>query len=229
MAYIAAAQYTITDTNDPIVSASEPESPIVGMLWLDTSSESGDILKRWDGEKWVEAGATKDETQDIRETISRYKATIDSLGESINMKVWQKDIDVKLTGQATEEFVKQYFETNITQTSKDIEFTFEQSKNYTNNSINGVKSDVDTIKSYQRFTDDGIELGKSDSPFIAKLGNTKLSFLQDGVEIAYISNNKLYITEAQVTDKLSIGNDSNGYFEWVTTKNGLGLKRRVTT
>lgn len=228
MAYIAAAQYTITDTNDPIVSASEPESPIVGMLWLDTSSESGDILKRWDGEKWVEAGATKDETQDIRETISRYKATIDNLGESINTKVWQKDIEARMNGQATEEYVKQYFETNTTQTSQQIENTFIRSKQYADESINGIKSDIDTFKAYQRFNEDGMELGRSDSPFIARLGNTKLSFLQNGVEIAYISNNKLYITEAQVTDQLSIGNDSYGYFEWVTTKNGLGLKRRVT-
>ena len=83
---------------------------------------------------------------------------------------------------------------------------------------------VQEVRSYQRFTAEGIELGVLNSPFIAKLGNTKLSFIQDGTEIAYISNNKLYITEAQVSNKLSIGNDAYGYFEWITLPTGLGMR-----
>lgn len=64
------------------------------------------------------------------------------------------------------------------------------------------------------------------SPFLARLGNTKLSFLQDGLEIAYISNNRLYITEARVTRKLSMGTEEIGCFEWIVTEAGLALKWR---
>lgn len=63
------------------------------------------------------------------------------------------------------------------------------------------------------------------SPFLARLGHTRLSFLQNGVEIAYISNNRLYITEARVTEKLAIGSDAAS-FEFVITSTGMGLKWR---
>ena len=61
---------------------------------------------------------------------------------------------------------------------------------------------------------------------MARLGTTKLSFLQDGSEVAYISNNRMHITEARVTEKLSIGTEDNGYFDWITTNTGLALKWR---
>ena len=65
----------------------------------------------------------------------------------------------------------------------------------------------------------GIELGDNNSPFGALLGTTKLSFTQDGREIAYISNNRLYITDAEISNSLTVGStikyktyvDSNGY------------------
>ena len=46
------------------------------------------------------------------------------------------------------------------------------------------------------------------SSFKTGLSNTKLSFKQGDNEIAYISGNKLYITEAYVTAGLSIENES---------------------
>jgi hypothetical protein len=84
---------------------------------------------------------------------------------------------------------------------------------------------IDVLQSYQRFSADGLELGVLGSPFMARLGNTRLSFVQSGEEIAYISNNKLYITSAHVTNRLTIGNVENGgYFDWIPTPNGLAFK-----
>ena len=51
MAIVAAAQYTITDLSDPVQQGAEPAAPVVGMLWLDTSSTPNE-LKRWDGTNW---------------------------------------------------------------------------------------------------------------------------------------------------------------------------------
>ena len=73
-----------------------------------------------------------------------------------------------------------------------------------------------------------IELGRVGNSFVAKLSNEKLAFLQDNVEIAYISNNKLYITDAEVKNKLTIGNATNGYFDFIPRANGnLSLKWRA--
>ena len=52
----------------------------------------------------------------------------------------------------------------------------------------------------------GIEIGRSDSNIKARFTNDKLSFMQSGVEVAYISKNNLYITRAEITDYLKIGN-----------------------
>ena len=115
----------------------------------------------------------------------------------------------------------------IQQTATDIELTFQRSKTYTIEVTGEMRTFIDTIQSYQRFSENGLELGVLGSPFAAQLGNTRLSFLQSGEEIAYISNNKLFITAAHITNRLTIGNEANGgYFDWITTQQGLALKWR---
>lgn len=130
---------------------------------------------------------------------------------------------------ATEEnfsWVTERLASIIQQTNKDIEFQFNQSKEYTMEATGPMQEFMEEVRAYQRFSADGLELGKENNPFLARLGTTKLSFLQDGVEIAYISNNRLYITEAEITNRLSIGSEEHGFFDWVTTATGLGLKWR---
>lgn len=67
-------------------------------------------------------------------------------------------------------------------------------------------------------------IGKGDSPFKSQFSNTRLSFLQQGVEVAYISNNKLYITTAQVLEKLTVGDKAVSQggtgFTDIVTRNG---------
>ena len=54
--------------------------------------------------------------------------------------------------------------------------------------------------------------------FRATFTATKLSFWQDNTEVAYVSNNKLYITNIMVLSGLSIG-------DWlITEKNGLAFR-----
>ena len=51
--------------------------------------------------------------------------------------------------------------------------------------------------------------------------------MQSGVEIAYISNHKMYITRAQVADSLTVGSAARGYYDFQTEPNGsFSLVRR---
>ena len=59
MSIIANAQITIVDLSDPILSQTAPPTPTTNMLWLDTSV-SPNVLKRWDGSKWVIVNDTSD-------------------------------------------------------------------------------------------------------------------------------------------------------------------------
>lgn len=125
------------------------------------------------------------------------------------------------------EAINNEFSSELEVRDNSIEMRFESFENETKN-INGIiTSNQQLLEEYIRFKGALIELGKIGNSFVAKLSNEKLAFLQDGVEIAYISNNKLYITDAEIKNMLTIGNPSNGYFDFIPRQNGnLSLKWR---
>ena len=53
---IAIGQFTITDFSDINISSTEPVSPVLDMLWLDTSATPY-TLKSWNGAAWVASRA----------------------------------------------------------------------------------------------------------------------------------------------------------------------------
>lgn len=59
---------------------------------------------------------------------------------------------------------------------------------------------------YIRFEDANIILGKADNSIKCKITNDRLSFLQNDLEVAYVSNNELIINKAQVNNCLRVGN-----------------------
>ena len=69
--------------------------------------------------------------------------------------------------------------------------------------------------------DNGVlTLGKVGNEFTAELDNTKLAFKQGGEDVAYVSNSKLFITEAQILTNLQIG-----HYQWITDSTGrMSLK-----
>ena len=90
---------------------------------------------------------------------------------------------------------------------------------------------VELTETYIRLTARGIEIGmlenNEQAPYSVLLGNEKLSFFQYGVEVAYFQYNKLYVTSAEFLDRFSVGSAANGgFFEFVTTPQGLGIKWR---
>ena len=85
-----------------------------------------------------------------------------------------------------------------------------------------------TFNSYIRFSYDGIELGKEENNIVARLSNNRLSFVQKGTGgeyvVAYISEKKLYITEANVTKKLTVGADAHGFVYDIESDPSYGLR-----
>lgn len=194
-----------------------PENPKQNDLWLDTSGDEFDILKRFYGDSWIETTITQDDLLSIRNMISRHTQEFEIIQGEINSKVSKTEFDDGLSGKLNTDWVESVYSSNLRQTSEDITLRFTESKEYTDQ----FRSEVEV---YQRFDINGLELGKKDDPFKVQLSNTKLSFKENDVEVAYVSNEKLYITNAQVTDSLSIGTQTNGYFDWLTEAGGLGLK-----
>ena len=77
--------------------------------------------------------------------------------------------------------------------------------------------------------DDGtpyLDMSTSNSSVKMRLTNTRLAFVQTGTELAYFSDNKLYVTRLEVVERISIGTPDNGYLDIVTTPTGVGLMWR---
>ena len=202
-----------------------PKNPEKDALWLDTSDDI-DVLKRWNGEQWIESTITQEEIGNIYSSITSQSSEISQMKDSISSKVSSEEYRTDLSNKADVDWVSQRLESLITQTATDIELSFNNSKSFTMEATGEFKDFIEEVRSYQKFSAEGQELGMTNSAFKTLLTNSKLSFTQNGVEIAYISNNRLHITEARVTEKLSIGTENNGYFDWITTATGLGLKWR---
>ena len=83
------------------------------------------------------------------------------------------------------------------------------------------------LEEYIRFKGALIELGRVGNAFTAELSNEELAFKENGQKIAFISNNSLVITNAEIRNKLSLGNETRGWFDFIPRANGnLSIKWR---
>lgn len=97
----------------------------------------------------------------------------------------------------------------------------------TNEIINNVSANQTLLEEYIRFKGALIELGKVGNAFTAELSNEELAFKANGQRIAFISNQILVITNAEIRNKLSLGNESRGWFDFIPRATGnLSIKWR---
>ncbi len=71
------------------------------------------------------------------------------------------------------------------------------------------------IQTYMTFSQDGLTIGKTRNPFTFRVVNDRLAFFMNNTEVAYLSNNKLYVTHAEILTSMMIGK-----FAFVPQTNG---------
>lgn len=122
------------------------------------------------------------------------------------------------------EQLQQDFQSSITQNSSEIRMDFTQ---ITDEIKGNIAYNQELLEEYIRFRGALIELGKVGNAFTAELSNDQLAFKENGQTIAYISNQSLVITNAEIRNKLSLGNESRGWFDFIPRTNGnLSIKWR---
>ena len=122
------------------------------------------------------------------------------------------------------ETIQQDFQASITQNSSEIRMDF---TTITNEIINNMSANQTLLEEYIRFRGALIELGKVGNAFTAELSNEELAFKENGQKIAYIPNQSLVITNAEIRNKLSLGNESRGWFDFIPRATGnLSIKWR---
>lgn len=111
--------------------------------------------------------------------------------------------------------------TSFTQTESNFEMKFNEIISKMNENANETSEEFKKIVKYIRFDNGNIILGEEGNQLILKIQNDRISYQQNGSEVAYFSNNKLYVTTLEVTHSFQIGN-----FIFIPRENGnLSFKK----
>lgn len=96
--------------------------------------------------------------------------------------------------------------TEIEQTKNSVEIQFSQFSADLEAVATSADAEFEVIKKYIRFIDGKILLGEVGNELELQISNDRISFIQDGSEVAYFSNRKLYVTDTQILHSLQLGN-----------------------
>lgn len=118
---------------------------------------------------------------------------------------------------ATSDFetFQQTISTQFEQTANAFNFNFTNLTSQINNLNGDTQAQFQEISKYIRFEDGNIILGEAGNEITLKIENDRISFLQNNSEVAYLSNNKLVVTDGEFLNSLIIGN-----FAWKPRENG---------
>lgn len=160
---------------------------------------------------WVPAlEDTEKENEKLKQEILNLTTTNSELAKQLN--------NLELNNLQLKEFIK----SSIKQTKESITFDFEKFKQLYQNDKSVFEGKFDDISSYIRFDIDGMEMGKKDGEFKMRLSPKKQSFFMKEKEVAYFSNEELYITDARILRSIRIGK-----FAFVPRENGNLSFRKV--
>lgn len=164
----------------------------------------------------------EDDLSALEENVRECYSEITKTSEQISSSVREEYIS-----KSEMELIQQDFQTSITQNSSEIRMDFTA---ITNEIKENVSANQTLLEEYIRFKGALIELGKVGNAFTAELSNVELAFKENGQKIAYISNQILVITNAEIRNKLSLGNESRGWFDFLPRASGnLSIKWRDPT
>lgn len=198
-------------TDSAIQSPTEPEDKT--LMWLDTSVDPP-LLKQWNGKEWVIVNDTTTEIESLREELkSEIKQESDGVRIEVGQNYYTKDEAQQLQSSIN---------TRFEQTKNDFTFSFNEINKDLQNLENDTNEGFQNISKYIRFIDGNIEMGAIGNEFKQFLTRTKNSFLQNGVEIAYFGNRKMYVTDGEFTNSLQVGN-----FGFIPEDNGSLSFRKV--
>lgn len=167
-------------------------------LWLDISLDPP-LLKRYDPETaaWV---IVNDTTEIVYNLEQNFKSDIIQTEQNIQMMVsegiYLKDETDALVSEVS---------SKLEQTASGFEMQFNQFSADLEAVAAGTDAEFEEIRKYIRFVDGKILLGEVGNELELHIANDRISFMQDGAEVAYFSNRKLYVTDTEILHSLQLG------------------------
>ena len=164
---------------------------------------------------------------EISESVRKASEAVYNVEQNLESSIRQSEENIKAT-VAESYYLKDETDalvssvsTTIEQTKESVEIQFNQFNADLEAVANGTDAEFEEIRKYIRFVDGSILLGQVGNELELKISNDRISFLQDDTEVAYFSDNKLYVTDGHFINALQIGD-----FAFIPRANGnLSFKR----
>lgn len=185
---------------------------------VDTQRSESEALR-------VEINETNKRTDKVRQEFTDYKVDARKDMDSITASVTETRTELTTTTEnvydalgelrdtaVTTEQLEEVKQSVIQLNSDNLEIRFSQVKSLIDQLEGDAAEKQRVFEEYIRFEGARMELGRSDSVITAVLANDKLSFFENGQEVAYISNLTLYVTEIHVLSRFVMGDADNGPF-----------------
>lgn len=139
-------------------------------------------------------------SEQIFQTEQNLQASIESSTENITLAVaenfYLKDETDSLVSSVSTEL-------ELTKDALNLEFTTFQTD--LEALATGTDAEFEEIKKYIRFIDGKILLGEAGNELELQIANDKISFIQEGAEVAYFTDRKLFVTDGEYTNSLRLG------------------------
>lgn len=176
-------------------------------IWGDSTEN---IIKRYDSDSktWISLDKA------ALEALEEYQNTVgtqisEAVGE-VSKEIEQTANDVKaLEGDITT------VKNDITDVDKNRLEAEKNLKDLIDTNKENIEAELQMINTYFNFSPDGLLIGKEDNPIKMLLDNDSMSFVDNGVEVASISNEELVIIDGVIKRSLTLGN-----FEFVPRESG---------
>ena len=166
---------------------------------LENKKNTDNIITRVDRVErgYLNSGSVTDIANETIEKSSAFEQQSSAIMSQVS-ELYTKSTDF--------ETYKSNVATQFIQTSEDFTYQFSNLTELINNLDSNSAEQFNNIIRYIRFIDGNIILGEINNSLMLKISNNKISFLQNGIEVAYMTDNKLYITDGEFLNSLQLGN-----------------------
>lgn len=147
-----------------------------------------------------EVATAKDEALDaVGDAVSMISVTADAIRNEVRQQYAPVE-DVSQLGASVASLSEQT-ESNFTWAVSQINELSEITQS--NQAL--TEEQLNLIRTYMQFGEDGLTIGKTGNPVTFRVVNDRVAFYMNNTEVAYLSDNKLYVTQAEILTKLVIG------------------------
>ena len=150
----------------------------------------------------VERNIKADYTLNIAAAVAETKTTLSSLIEQTSEALRLEVSETYTTNEQLESSIS----TSMTQLSDSFTFLFETLQATVDENDAEARTQFETIQKYIRFEDGNIILGETGNELMLRIENDRISFLDQGAEVAYFSNKQLYVLDGHFINSLQVGN-----------------------